>query len=250
VATEAATNDLTAALEDYIETIYELVRDRGVARVKDIAKARGVKAGSVSPALKRLSDLGLVRYERREFVTLSPAGEAAARKVHGRHELLTRFLTEVLRVSPSVAAADACVIEHDISDETMDRLVRLFEFLRACPQGTQSVLGRFHDCPLVREDAPTCGHACGIRVPGARRTKDEMCALSDLLPGERARVARIDADGAVRQRLLDMGILPDTVIEFQRTAPAGDPVWIRVQGYQLSMRRGEADTVHVRREAE
>lgn len=76
-----------------------------------------------------------------------------------------------------------------------------------------------------------------------------MCALSDLRPGERGRVARVDATGAVRQRLLDMGLLPDTVIELERLAPAGDPVWIRLQGYQLSLRRSEARTVQVRRGA-
>lgn len=244
----AAPADLTSALEDYLETIYELARDRGVARVKDIAKARKVKAGSVSPALRRLSDLGLVRYERREYVTLSPTGEAAARKVFGRHELLTRFLTEVLRVSPGVAAKDACAIEHLLSNETMDRLVRLFEFLRACPEGPATVLGRFHSCPLVLEDAPECGHDCGVHAGVLHTSEDDMCTLSELRPGERGRVARVEAAGAVRQRLLDMGILPDTVLEFERSAPAGDPVWIRLQGYQLSLRRGEAETVHVRRQ--
>ncbi len=244
---EAVASPLTPALEDYLETIFELVRDKGVARVKDIAKARGVKAGSVSPALRRLAEMGMVRYELREFVTLSAEGERAARRVYGRHGLLTRFLHEVLLVSPETAARDACVIEHEISNETMDRLVRLFEFLRACPEGAVSVLGRFHDCPLVREDAPDCGGACGRRLGVGTAKEEAMCALSDLRPGERGRVARIEASGAVRQRLLDMGLLPDAVVELERVAPAGDPVWIRLQGYQLSLRRAEARTIHVQR---
>jgi DtxR family Mn-dependent transcriptional regulator len=246
---EAADAVLTPALEDYVETIHELVRDKGVARVRDIAKARGVKAGSVSPALKRLAELGMVRYERREYVTLSPAGEQVARRVYGRHGLISRFLREVLLVSPDTADRDACVIEHEMSDETMDRLVRLFEFLRACPEGSSTVLGRFHDCPLVRENAPDCGGACGLKPGSKPREEEALCALSDLRPGERGRVARVEATGAVRQRLLDMGLLPDTVIELERLAPAGDPVWIRLQGYQLSLRRSEARTVQVRRGA-
>ena len=239
---------LTPALEDYVETIHELVRDKGVARVRDIAKARGVKAGSVSPALKRLAELGMVHYERREYVTLSSAGQKVARRVYGRHGLLSRFLREVLLVSPETADRDACTIEHALSDETMDRLVRLFEFLRACPEGSTSLLGRFHDCPLVSEDAPDCGGACGL-LPGSKpRGEGAQCALSEMRPGERGRVTRVEATGPVRQRLLDMGLLPDAMVELERLAPAGDPVWIRLQGYRLSLRQSEARTVHVRRE--
>ena len=72
--------ELTGALEDYLETIYELVRDHKFARVRDIAKARGVRAASVSPAMKRLSDLGLIRYVRREYIDLTEQGEEEARK--------------------------------------------------------------------------------------------------------------------------------------------------------------------------
>jgi len=86
--------DLTGALEDYLETIYELVRDRKLARVKDIAKARGVKSGSVSPAMRRLSDLGYIKYVEREFIDLTPTGERAARRIYARHQLLKRFFTD------------------------------------------------------------------------------------------------------------------------------------------------------------
>ena len=56
---------LSSSLEDYLETIYRLIGSRSVARVRDIAKARDVKPASVSPALKRLQDLGLVDYVQR-----------------------------------------------------------------------------------------------------------------------------------------------------------------------------------------
>ena len=69
--------------------------------------------------------------------------------------------------------------------------------------------------------------------------------ISDLSPGESGTVRQVDGGGAVRQRLLDMGILPDVSIVFQRVAPAGDPLWIRLGGVQLSLRRTEADAVVV-----
>ncbi|MBM4373322.1 MAG: metal-dependent transcriptional regulator, partial [Deltaproteobacteria bacterium] len=84
-------SELTPALEDYLETIFELVQERKVARVRDIAEARSVKAGSVSPAMRRLADLGLIRYHQREFIDLTEQGEEEARRVMARHRVLRRF---------------------------------------------------------------------------------------------------------------------------------------------------------------
>lgn len=72
-----------------------------------------------------------------------------------------------------------------------------------------------------------------------------MTTLSKLLPGDRARVHRVDGSGAVRQRLLDLGVLPAVDLVVQRVAPAGDPIWIGLGGTQLSLRRAEAATVIV-----
>ena len=130
-------HNLTGSLEDYLETIFELVRDKKLARVKDIAKARGVKAGSVSPAMRRLADLGLIEYVEREYIDLTPAGEVEARRIFAKHQLLTRFFSQILKMSKSSAEADACAIEHNLSDEGMDHIVRFFEFLQGCPEGNQ-----------------------------------------------------------------------------------------------------------------
>src|SRR4051812_14273121 len=105
MAIQATTHpQISSSLEDYLETIYLLVQESGFARVKEIAKARAVKAASVSIALRRLAELDLVRYERREYVALTPAGEKLGRRVFSRHRLLTRFFEDVLQM-PAEAAA-------------------------------------------------------------------------------------------------------------------------------------------------
>ena len=81
---------MSPALEDYLETIYLLVQEHGFARVKDIARARDVKAATVSVALRKLADLDLIRYERREYIALTPHGDEAGRRVFTRHRLLAR----------------------------------------------------------------------------------------------------------------------------------------------------------------
>ena len=243
MTTAAATRPLTGALEDYLETIYQLVSDHGFARVRDIAKARGVRAGSVTPALKRLAQMGLVDYQRREYVNLTDEGARQARRVYARHELLTRFFGEVLQMGPEAAERDACAMEHHLSDEAMDRMVRFFEYLGSCKNADTSLLERFHGCSLVHEELEECDTQC---TTGHRRLQalDEVDqSLFDLKPGQRGVVARVNAHGAIRQRLLDMGILPQAEVTVARLAPTGDPIWIRIHGTELALRRQEAQAV-------
>lgn len=243
MAAAASEHTLTSALEDYLETAYRLVCEHNYARVKDIAKARNVKAGSVTPALKRLSDLGLINYERREYVTLTPAGEREARRVFARHRLLTRFFKDVLQMSPKAAEEDACSIEHNLSDEAMNGLVRFFEFVGACQEGGPNLLDRFRNCPKVQDDVDICPSDCKAGALRHGVKEEKTMTLYDLKPGEGGEVVQIHARGAIRQRLLDMGILPQSKIEVERIAPTGDPVWIKLLGMQLALRRKEAEGV-------
>lgn len=233
---------LTGSLEDYLETIYELVRERKLARVKDIARARGVRAASVTPAMRRLAELGLIEYHQREYIDLTPAGEEEARRVYAKHQMLHRLLVEVLGMPKEQARSDACAMEHALSREGMNHLVRFFEYLQVCP-GSQQLLARFHRCSLVHPEAPPCEMGCGSRSL-ATFTEGQM-SVSNLRPGQSGRVTQVVGEGAVRQRMLDMGIIPNAQIEVERVAPSGDPIWIKLHGFQLSLRRSEAAAVQI-----
>jgi DtxR family Mn-dependent transcriptional regulator len=235
---------LTPALEDYLETIFELVRDQKFARVKEIAKARGVRSGSVTPAMKRLSELEMIRYVQREYIGLTPKGEREARRIYARHQLLTRFFEEILGMRPEAAEKDACAMEHSLSLEGMDRMTRLFEFLRVCPDGKE-LLGRLHECGVVNQlDPAEC--QCPVKSwPACQEDREPATSMASLSPGQRARVTHVTGSGATRQRMLDMGILPDVLIEVERTAISGDPIWIKLEGFQLSLRKKEAEAVLV-----
>jgi len=239
-------NQLTGALEDYLETIYELVRENKVARVKDIARARGVRAASVTPAMRRLSEAGMIRYVQREFIDLTPDGEQTARRIFARHQLLTRFFEEILRMSPDLAEGDACAMEHSLSSAGMEHLVRLFEFMRNCPEG-QQLLARFHRCSLVHGDVPECQERCATREGQRARRAVTQRSLADLAPGERARVAQVNGSETERRHLLDMGLLPDVVVEIARVDRAQRQIWIALQGFELALGDDEATCVAVGR---
>ncbi|MDR3602776.1 MAG: FeoA family protein [Desulfosporosinus sp.] len=69
--------------------------------------------------------------------------------------------------------------------------------------------------------------------------------LGDLKPGERACVEQIEGGGALRRRMMDMGIVPGVELEVVRRAPWGGPLQVRLKGYYLAMRRGECAKIKV-----
>lgn len=103
--------------EMYLETILVLSQKQMRVRSVDIAEYMGFSKPSVSRAVNKLREDGYISVNQEGFVALTDSGKAVAQKIYERHTLLTDFLVK-LGVSPEVAAADACKIEHDISDET------------------------------------------------------------------------------------------------------------------------------------
>jgi DtxR family transcriptional regulator, Mn-dependent transcriptional regulator len=121
---------VSTSTEDYLEAILRLVAEKGAARVRDIAAALSVHKSTVSATLKMLSEKGLVKYSPYEIATLTPTGQEIAQNVSGRHEVIRRFLTEVLAVSDSAAEKNACRMEHILDAEVLERLALLVSFAR------------------------------------------------------------------------------------------------------------------------
>ena len=112
--------------EDYLETILMLCEEHGSARSVDIAAQLGVTKPSVSFAMKKLRENGYIHMGDDSRITLTEQGNAIARRMLERHRLLAGFLVR-LGVSEEVARADACKIEHDLSDETFTAIQRHVE---------------------------------------------------------------------------------------------------------------------------
>lgn len=72
-----------------------------------------------------------------------------------------------------------------------------------------------------------------------------MMSLKDVPVGQTVRVVKIDGDGAVRRRLMDMGITKGTELYVRKVAPLGDPVELTVRGYELTVRKNDADIIKV-----
>jgi len=149
---------LTASQEDYLEAIYQISVKKMAARAKDISKFLGVKASSVTGALKNLSSLGLVNYAPYDLITLTKEGEKVAQDIVYRHDALQRFLVNVLGVEEKEADEAACKMEHSVPKNIVDRFIQYAEYVDRCPKGSitwDSGFGYY------------CKHGC---------TKEESCS--------------------------------------------------------------------------
>ena len=72
-----------------------------------------------------------------------------------------------------------------------------------------------------------------------------ILTLDQLIPGESGRIIEVRGKGAIRRRLVDMGLTTGAVIEMVKLSPLGDPVEYRLRGYHLSLRKSEAKTIEV-----
>ncbi len=113
---------MTQSLEDYLEAIYTLIQSEAeTACVRDVAKLLNVKMPSVVKAASELKKLGLITQQPYSNIELTEKGVRLAKIVVNRHTLLRTFLIK-LGVSPQTADKDACLMEHILSAETLDKI--------------------------------------------------------------------------------------------------------------------------------
>lgn len=107
--------------ENYLETIYILSKKLPVVRSVDIATELNFKKPSVSVAMKHLREQELITVSDAGFITLTDAGKTQAEAIYERHTILTKMF-QMLGVPDEIAAEDACLIEHVLSDESFNAI--------------------------------------------------------------------------------------------------------------------------------
>lgn len=113
---------LSASMQDYLEAIAELEEEEGIVRITDIANKLDIAKASVNQTVKKLKDMSLVTQQTYGPVELTDNGRQLANRIRLRHKKLRQFLIEVLGVDADIAEKDACLMEHAVSAQTMDRL--------------------------------------------------------------------------------------------------------------------------------
>ncbi|MCI0370402.1 MAG: metal-dependent transcriptional regulator [candidate division NC10 bacterium] len=147
---------VSPSMQHYLRAIHELQEERGHARVTDVAERLQVGKAAVSLALRTLRRDGFIRHQSYQGVGLTQRGLMQAKQVTGRFAILRRFLEDVLGVSPEQALVDACLLEHFVSAQTVDRLLDLIRFSEQDDSVIRETLTRFRVYKRGCESPSTC----------------------------------------------------------------------------------------------
>jgi len=244
---------LTPTLEDYLETIARLVAREGAAHAKDIAEAVSVHISTVTTALRSLSEKGFINYAPYQAATLTEEGREMADRIVGRHEAISRFLSEILLVGEKLAEENACRMEHVLDREVMEHLSLFARFVRECPRTGDDWLDRFryflehNGSPPKDEEAMKDWLGRFQQKLEHRKEKERVnkMTLDKLKAGRRGKIVKVGGGGPVRRRIVDMGVVKGTPVEVVKVAPLGDPIEVKIKGYSLSLRKEEAAGITV-----
>jgi len=122
----------TPRVEDYLEVISGLIREKGYARPVDISQRLEVTPSTVTSMIQRLDKLGFLVYEKYRGIVLTPKGDELGKGIERRHRVVSRLL-EILGLGGDIVYEDAEGIEHHVHPATVDRIEKLVEFFDRNP---------------------------------------------------------------------------------------------------------------------
>lgn len=194
--------EISASLEDYLEAIFRLIRDKNVARSKDVAQRLNVRRSSVTGALQALAERELVNYEPYEAITLTKKGHDLAEAISERHGLLQEFFYQALDLNHDIADNLACKLEHVLSDNIVKRLQDFVRFARECPRGALR-WSEQHGFTRERRADDLCEKCVNGELDlaeNAASPAEARLTLAAIKPGGTVRVVKIAGGGVTRRR--------------------------------------------------
>jgi DtxR family Mn-dependent transcriptional regulator len=227
---------VTENVEEYLEAIYTLTEEGKRAKTSEVAEHLKIAPSSVTEMLRKLSKEGYIDYQPYRGVTLTKDGLEVAKRIKRKHRLIERFLSDVLKIKKEEVHEHACKMEHSLSDEVEEALCKALRFPDICPDDGKAI-------PLCDKHVTSCLEC--LKKDTFEKRKKELIPLSSLKAGEKGIVAFIRGGKGIVQRLVDMGLCPNTEIEVLRTAPLAGPIEICVRGSNLAIGRGIAAKVFV-----
>lgn len=205
--------------QDILETIYELEKNKGKARLTDIALKLEFSKSRTNQEIKKLISMGLVNEDKYGPIILTKLGLFEAERIMFTHLLIKTFLKNHLGLDEETSEKDACAIEHIVSEETIKAIVKHLE-----------------------KDLDNIGD---FNLTEAEEYLVKKKRLSELKVGQKARILKIEGLRSIKKRIMEFGIIKGEVIQLIGVAPFGDPLNYRLNDFNLSLRIKEADNVIV-----
>ncbi len=226
--------DLSPSLEDYLEVIWDLEEINTVARVKDISERLEVKRSSVTIALRTLGEKGLVNYSPYAIITLTDEGKRVGAEIRHKHNLLRTFFTEVLGIDIVTANGAACSMEHGLAPSIQNRLETFLSVLNSDEAYRSELIVRMDDWDAV--------HASKLS-PDSQLPL--LAGLDSLVAGDECVVFQILGTGAVKSRLMEMGIVTGQAIKILEGDDSSETLQLQLKTFRIALKKSDAAQILV-----
>ena len=220
----AAKEEVTAAIEEYLECIYKLQEKSGVARTSDMVKSLNVAPGTVTNTVEWLEKQDMVTHKPYKGVKLTQKGRKIALQVIRKHRLSERLLVDILHMRRDKAHDAACKLEHSITDDMIKSLEEALKHPKTCPHGN----------PIPTENGEII--------------EEESLPLLEIAVGEQCTVVKITEERYDLLNYLDkLGIAPKASIEILEKAPFDGPITVKVSATNHAISHAIASIIQVKR---
>ncbi|MDO9516626.1 MAG: metal-dependent transcriptional regulator [Methanosarcinaceae archaeon] len=209
-------------IEEYLETILYLIKkNKAPAKTKQIADELNISPPSVTEMVQKLSNEGLVEYTPYYGVEFTEKGAQEAARIKRKHQVLEKFLVDVLDVDTKVAHSEACELEHAVSDMVLERICAYIGHPDHCPDGN----------PIDE------GECCVT-------PKEQHVLLSDMKEGEHGIVSMMTLPSETKERLTSLGLIVGEEVTIKRKQKQGS-ISILTLGTEIALGNDIARKIYV-----
>lgn len=209
-------------IEEYLETILYLIKKNNApAKTKQIADELNVSPPSVTEMVQKLSNEGFVEYKPYYGVEFTEKGALEAARIKRKHQVLEKFLVDVLDVDTKIAHSEACELEHSVSDMVLERICTYIGHPNLCPDGN----------PIDE------GECCVT-------SKEKHILLSEMKEGERGIVNMMTLPSDTKERLTSLGLIVGEEVTIKRKQKQGS-ISILTLGTEIALGNDIASKIYV-----
>ncbi|MDO5851416.1 MAG: metal-dependent transcriptional regulator [Methanobacteriaceae archaeon] len=233
--------EISENVEEYLETIYKMSFNSGVAKTTAISKDLNIAPGSVTQMLKKLEKKGYVKYYQYKGVKLTDKGYKIAEKIVRKHRLLETFLFDVLDIKKEHLHEQACAMEHSLSDEAERKLCHLLKQPDQCPDDHNII-------PACHFKLSSCDECLEIEdIADLSKRITNLVSIADMQTNQKGKIKFIRGSDKIFEKLLEKDITLESEVELISKTPFDGSIKVNVDGKEKIIDKDTSFNVFVER---
>ncbi|MBR5502931.1 MAG: metal-dependent transcriptional regulator [Methanobrevibacter sp.] len=230
--------EISENIEEYLETLYKFGSKDSYVSTTTLSKELGIAPGSVTQMLKKLEDIGYIEYVPYKGAFLTAEGNKIAQKITRKHRILEKFLKDVLNIKDENLHAQACQMEHSLSDEAERAICHMLEHPDTCPDDNiiPACDFNFANCEDCLNDH--------VDIEDIEMRDFNLFSISQLEKGEEGEVLFLRGSDDALAQCVSAGITIGSLVRIEESE-SSDIFNVRVNDLSVELPRGLANNIFI-----